>query len=238
MISLPGVCLSLLVVTSTPPPPGAGVEGALETRLEFLQDTFDQQQTFSRVWWWGWFTGYSASALGSLAVAYEDLYPERTTSLWTNGIKSSLAALNMIFFRPCVQCDGGTRFAALPEESLVQRRDKVLRGEQLLGQMAEEGSAHFKWVRHVLGFGVNATASVLQWQALQRDGDVPSEEISRQVLTSLVTGLVVTELNIFSEPWGAPRRLVEYSALSDDPEASLQWWFTPTPGGVSVVGRF
>jgi len=210
----------------------------LDSRLEFLQEAFDEQEVYARVWWWGWFSGYGASAVASFGMAYDDTFPTRTTTLWTNGIKSSLAALNMIVFRPCVQCDGGSRFRKLSEGSLIEKRDKILVGERMLERMASEGSKHFRWARHLLGLGVNTTISTIQWRKLKQDPTVPPELVGRQILTSFLLGLVVTEANIFSEPWGAPRRLRDYREISSDENSSLEWGFAPIPNGLSLVGRF
>ncbi len=201
---------------------------SLEQKIDFLDQTFVDQQTSARWWWWGWTSSYFAFMVGNAVVADQDLISEQNHVLWVSCVKSALGFGNMLVARPCTRCAASDTFRALPERTQEEKMLKIKRGEELFQQYAIEGNQRADLSRHASGIGVNIIGSLVLW--LYYNDPI-------QALAGFVSGVAATQLNIWTNPATASDQLNAYNDFSAA-SPQVRWWISPLPAGLTLNGSF
>jgi len=219
-------------------------------RLNFIENALYSGQPRAKTWWYGWISGYSASAavMGGLAAGHwNDTKLDPATGLKVQDrefaedmlVGSATFALGVagLLIDPFVPAYGPNRLRAMPEGTPEERRLKLEQAEVLLRECAKREKDGRGLVTHLLNLGVNAAAGLVTVWAFDRpwsDG-----------LMTFATGEAVSLLNIFSQPRRAMHDLNNYEVKYQGKRGAyinpggipgFQW--APRPGGFSLRFSF
>jgi hypothetical protein len=241
-----GAALALLV---TFPAAAAGPEipdAEVAQRLAFIEARLMKGERSAKLWWHIWYGSYLGLTVGQgvLAGAIND--KGLRADMGVGAVTSALGAAALgIFDFPARHA--GSTVRALPAGTPVERRAALARAEKILEKAAEGEAFGRSWISHVAGIGVAGAATLVLALAYKRGWSS---------LTTLGAGIVVTELQIWTQPTAAIDDWKAYTLLSEGAAADrwaprpgafrapartpppASWQLTVLPGGVGVVGTF
>ena len=172
-----------------------------------------------------------ASALSNFASAIDEDDHDEEVLAWVSGLKSSLALTNMLL-APVPLLGLDTDFSVDEESELSVREQKETRLTELedkLVSTAIRSDDRYRWQTHATSIGVNlaAGAMIAAW------GD------SDDALDSVVLGVGMGQLAIWSQPTKASQVWQDYQLhFNDIEEETLTWYLQPRLNGLDVIVTF
>jgi hypothetical protein len=223
MLSALMVCSRLALAQECPVPAGADprleqIDAAL--RVKFLQDSLNHDVGHALAWRWGWVGAYGAITVAQFAlVPVVATRPER----YVGGVQAALAILpplvlplHVTFDAPIYDAkvkQGGASCALVDE------------GERILAEDAHNEAFGASWVFHLVNVVYNFIIfAVLEWGYHDLKG----------ALLAAGPGLVLGEVQIFTQPVGLPDAWQRYKSAAIAPSSAL----TVRATGVGVSGTF
>jgi hypothetical protein len=125
---------------------------------------------------------------------------------------------------------GADPLRAVPDGTPVGRLQRLALGERRLIENAARAESRYSWRRHLGG----GTTNVIGGAVIYTLGD------STDALVSTLSGILVGELQIWTQPWRATADLDAYRTAFPTTMASrgIEWQLRPTLHGVEVAFRF
>ena len=225
----------------------------VKERLSFVENALDSAQPNAKIWWYGWLAAYSAGAAaqGGLSIAHwNDVKPADDSpnaplvrdrafaqDMLVGGATTVLGVCGLLM-DPFLPAYGPNRLRSVPENTLEERRTKLLQAEELLRRCAQREKDGRGLKNHLLNIGVNAAAglaTVLIFDRPWTDG-----------LLTFAAGEAVSLVNIVTQPGRAIRDLKNYEAkylgqqgayVPQSP-SDTRWTLSLFPGGIRLSLRF
>ena len=228
------LCLGFLASAIASPAKAAEpTDGQVRERLDDIAFCLEEGTAAADRWWYAWYGIYTGLTVGQAAVALAVSDHGTRVDMAVGAFSSSLGAVPLGLF-PLQARFAAARLRALPEATAAERRAKLVAAEDLLRSTAEEERFGRSWVSHLLGNGVALASGIVLAVGYER----PASGI-----TSFVGGVVLTELQILTQPtraiedWSRYRR---HGPRRHDPrsEQEASWLLVPQPGGIGVAGVF
>jgi hypothetical protein len=213
----------------------------VKERLGFLENALVSAQPRAKLWWYGWIAGYSAGALvqGTLAAVNWDKNGDDkdfAEDMLVGGATCALGAGGLLI-SPFVPAYRPAALGSLPEGTPEERRAKLLRAEELMGECARREKEGRGWLTHGLNIGVNVAAGLVTVLAFDRPWS--------EGLMTFAISESVSLLNIFTQPRRAQRDLKNYEirylgkpGSYREGAADPTWYFSVCPGRISFGMRF
>ncbi|TAL31531.1 MAG: hypothetical protein EPN93_17200 [Spirochaetes bacterium] len=205
-------------------------------RIDFIQNALDGGDFRATLWWWGWLGIYGASTGASFYTAATT--DNGGTKIIQNvyGVQSALGVAGILISR-FASIYGAGELRAMPSGTADERAAKLARGEGLLGSASEDEEFGRSWIGHALGVVVNGGGALVIWKGyderLRREGKEPGKE----ALMCFALGMIVSEIQIFTQPMRAVDDWSEYRsryrrASRDKADESPRIIFAALPGQV------
>jgi hypothetical protein len=205
----------------------------VQARLHFLRDKLQAGVTTNMLWYAGWSSFYGAAMVAQLArVGFTDNTAERADLI----VSASKATIGVVarLLRPPSAIHGSRELTGMPERTAEERWRKVVRAEALLARNAKESDQRYSWIAHTVNLALNIGGGLIVW--LGYDDFVRGA-------SSAGIGIIVGEVQIWSQPWRAKRDWQEYQRRFGARAAvpsSVRLTFTPAviPSGAGAMIGF
>ncbi len=200
-----------------------------EARLGFIEERLDDGRRTAQVWQYGWTGAFAVGLVSSTAQAVlADDGDERVYQIV--GAVKSAGALGQMLTDPLPARLGADPVRAVPADSAEGRLQRLAVGERQLVENAARAESRYSWRRHLEG----VTTNLIGGGVIYALGD------STDALVSTLSGILVGELQIWSQPWRATSDLGDYRNAFPSTMASrgIEWQLRPTLHGVEVAFRF
>jgi len=211
---------------------GSSTEGSpdgYELRLEFIEQSLEENRQAARYWQNGWTAFYAVSSAAQAALWIDADNNDDSVNYGIGALKSAAGLADMLL-RPHPGRQGKEPLLKMSRETPEQRNRRLEAGETLLLGSAERAAARLSWRPHLKVLGVNLLTGALI-AAFGDEGDAVS---------STVIGLAIGEANIWTLPtrpeadWGEYRRLFPRPGRIE----GSSWRLVPVVGGIALRGRF
>jgi hypothetical protein len=226
-IVLAAIALTGNAAATTCPAPEGGAAGLTavegERRLAYLEGALARASDQSVKWGGFWRVAFQTSAAVQFSLALTAKKDADRIDLTANGIKASVAFLFAAVFRlPAEKHDGPWAEQPWTEGPICAR---VAAAEEALAKDAKFEKRGRSLGMHALGFGFNVAVGVTQFLLHRRLWSV--------ALTT-VSGAIVGETRIFTQPTVATESYESYLAGQLETKVSIVPLITPTPGGMQM----
>ena len=193
----------------------------IDRRLRFLEERLDAGRTTAQVWQYGWSGVFAVSAASNAWTLVDTDDGDDRVRAAVDGVKS-VGALAQMLLNPLPARLGADPMRAEPGRTREQR---LALGESQLQVNAARAEERFDIRQHLKAVGVNLIGGGVIW-AFGDSGDA---------LASAATGILVSEAQIWSQPWRASGDLRDYRSTFP---GALSWEIRPRPNGVELAFRF
>jgi len=235
-IALAALLVSVGCASAAPPQPDFPEprnEAELDARLRFLEQRLAAGHLHAAAWSFGWlgiqvFSGISQ--IQDAAAARES--GDRSRDI-VNAVKSTVGVADVLVIRPMPGRQGAAPLREMPDGTEDARLARLARGEEILLATADRAAAHRSWKVHVgnVLFNLAGTAVLL---------GLGHEDAAA---TTLASGAIGGEIQIWTEPWRGTRDLADYEHLVQTGHASApgtgpHWFLAPACDGLALQMRF
>jgi len=203
-------------------------EGRSKARLEWLVVRADSRELHADLWWRTWIGFYGAGVVIQSTRAGLEGDAGQRADLIVGAVKALGGVTRLYFSRPVARLGADPlRAEALPDEPACLER--VVQGEALLRQAAEESARRWDWKAHLFNVALNLAGALIVTQAFdEKDG-----------WTSAGIGIAVGEAMLWSHPWQAGSDLEEYEdTFRYRAPEPVSWSLAPYHAGLRLQVRF
>lgn len=206
-------------------------DSLLQEKLLFLRTSLERDELNTRVWWNGWFYGYTVATLGQGVVWYTSDDKPLRQDMILGAATTFLGAANQ-FLTTLRPSSDVANFTLMPDGSFYSAGEKLLVGEQLLRERAEREKAARSWQTHALSGVVNLGSGLITWLGFKRTVWAG--------LGNFALNTAITEAQIWLQPMRAKRDYEKYcrSFLNGEPVPVTgpvaQWSIGVYPGGATI----
>jgi hypothetical protein len=231
------VCVAAALVIAGDPPAAAQQkritldltslsDEAINARTEFLERRLDGERRGAQFWHYGWgaFNGASMLATAALA-ATDDNRKDRNTDI-VQSAQSLVGVLN-VFLRPLPALSGADPVRAMPGETREERIARLAAAEDLVSRGADRAHEPYELGTQAGALGFNLLAGLVIWQVAD----------FRHAWQSTIPGVVVGEIQLFTQPWQPADDLNAYRT-EFAPGHAINWRVSPRPTGFEVSVNF
>lgn len=200
-----------------------------EARLGFLEQRLDEGRSGAQVWQYGWSGVFGVGLVaGAAQAALADDGDERVYQIV--GAVKSAGGLAQMLTDPLPARLGADPLRQVPDGTPEKRLQRLALGERQLIDNAARAESRYSWRRHAEG----VTTNLIGGAVIYALGD------STDALISTLSGIVIGELQIWTQPWRAIGDLDDYRSAFPSTMASrgIEWQLRPTLHGVEVAFRF
>ena len=200
-----------------------------EARLGFIERRLDEGQLSAQVWQYGWTGVFGVGMVaGAAQAAMADDGDERVYQIV--GAVKSAGGLAQMLTDPLPARLGAEPLRKVPDGTPEGRLQRLALGERQLIDNAARAESRYSWRLHLEGVTTNAIGGAVIYAL----GD------STDALVSTLSGILVGELQIWTQPWRAISDLDDYRAAFPSTMASrgIEWQLRPTLHGVEMAFRF
>jgi hypothetical protein len=230
------------------PAGGSSTLGAIDARerIDFLRRNADDQARYVHDWKWAWvgigtatFTGSAAITLG-WALGNDPVV--RSANIVDNTVVTSFAILT-----PTVALLAAPRIRAPAIDELLRQTGDgaagsclvLARMEELFTRDAADEALNTSWVSHVAGLLVlGALFGILATEAATASNPQVRDAHWRNAIVNTSAGLVLTEIQILTQPSGSVHAYKRYLKGDLPQKASARLSIMPTLGGLAVRMSF
>ena len=201
----------------------------LAARTDFLTERLDEGRRTAQLWQYGWTGAFGIGVVASTAQAVTADDGDARVLHIVGAVKSA-GALAQMLTDPLPARLGTDPMRAVADSTRAGALQRLAVGERLLIENAARAESRFSLRRHVEGVTTNLIGGAVIWGFGDRT----------DALVSTLSGILVGELQIWSQPWRARRDLAEYRAAFPTTLASygIDWQIRPRVNGVELALRF
>jgi hypothetical protein len=192
-VSLAVLPLVALISTSTVASPSPA---DLDARLAFLEEHLEAPKLHARVWYWGWFSLYSAAIvtqsirLGLVDGGDPDADAQRADL--TIAIVKATAGVISLLVLPLDATDGAEAMRAIEGDTPDDKLRRLAAGEAALAQNAKQSDRRHWWIRHAAVLAINIVGGLIVW--------IGYDDPERGVIAAAL-GIAAGELAAWTQPW-------------------------------------
>jgi len=179
-------------------------DSVVQRRIDFLQKSLLADQQRTKLWWYGWLTGYGAAAAVQGAISFSGA-DKTTRQDMAVGAITNLAGLTGQFISTFQPISFSRKVSLLPDRTSGEKLEKMTQLEKMLADRSLMETEARHWKAHILCTGVNLTSGLVTWLGFHRtvwDGVV-----------NFGLNCVITEAQIWSQPVRARRALQRYNKI-------------------------
>ena len=206
-------------------------DSLLAERIRFIQESLQNDQNGTRIWWYSWLGIYGAATIGQGAAGFSSSGKSDRQDM-ALGAATTFLGIAGQFISPFRSFSFDDQTIKLFESTLPGREKRLAELERLLSDRALMEKTACKWQAHILPTSVNLASGLITWIGFHRtlwDGVV-----------NFGLNCVLTESQIWSQPIRAKRALRHYREQFDKdgsacrPHADINFNFIVSAGGAGV----
>jgi len=222
--------------------PSALSDAELDARIAFIEERLDDGETYSKVWQWGWTSGYSLGIVYGIgqsiaccsnkksgpANSVKKKRNEQRVDYIVTAVKSTIGTSRLLFSRHPGR-NGADSMRAIEGDSREAKLARLAEGESLLRAVAKRAKERTSWKSHAGNIALNLAGAGFIF-GFGRDSDA---------WESLGVGIGVGTLNILTAPKRGIQDLDDYESRFGMKTASrFNWSIVPTMGGAALQVTF
>ena len=198
----------------------SATDADIDRRLRFLEERLDDSKLHGQIWWYGWLTVNTGSAVGlGLAAGLTDDNDD-TVKNATNATKAAIGLTRMLL-DPLEARHGADKIRALPEASREEKLAKLRAAEDQLRRNAERADSRWSIAKHAGNVAINTAAGAfVAW----RGETGHAYEVG-------VGGFIGGLAFLLTQPWGPSQDWKDYQALNGGDRSSLGVFVSTLPEG-------
>lgn len=198
----------------------SATDADIDRRLRFLEERLDDSKLHGQIWWYGWLTINTGSAVGlGLAAGLTDDNDD-TVKNATNATKAAIGLTRMLI-DPLEARHGADKIRDLPEASREQKLAKLRVAEDQLRRNAERADQRWSIAKHAGNVAINTAAGAfVAWRG--ETGDAFEVGVG-----GFIGGLAF----LLTQPWGPSQDWKDYQALNGGDKSSLGVFVSTLPEG-------
>lgn len=167
----------------------------MNERITFIQQALNDEESAGRLWWSGFTFVYGVAAGYQLHAGFNHKDEKRPANI-VGGTKSLLGSLSLLV-APFPAAFAPEKLRETPDDNLKAKLEKA---ESLLKDSAKAEKMGKSWMNHALTIGVNTAGALvigLTYKDYLKDRN---ESPEKEALASLISGIIVSELQIWLQP--------------------------------------
>lgn len=210
-------------------------DSQIQERLQTIQHILEQGKSNANRWWYGWLIGYSAATLAQGAIGFTSNAKETKQDGTLGAATTFLGAMGQIV-APMVPSSAPDRLADISASTPAERKEKLLKAEELLKECALRERSGRSWKTHAITGAVNLSSGVIVWLGFKRS--------FWEGLGSFALNTVITEVQIWTQPTSAMREYDNYikkyksGKMLGNSKPDKSGWVTLYPGGLEIRVMF
>jgi len=185
---------------------------SISLQLTFLKATLKKDETRSKVWWWGWFSGYSAATAAQVAVAYTSEKQQLKQDMYLGATTTLIGAAGQ-FLSPLTPYNVSAHLDKIPENNDFEREQKLLIAEEMLRRCTQNELDGRSWKMHAMSGAVNLSSGIITWVGFRRTW--------KDGLLNFVLNTAITEAQIWTQPMLARNAYLKYNRRYHPADESL-----------------
>ncbi|MFT6028934.1 MAG: hypothetical protein ACI8O8_000665 [Oleiphilaceae bacterium] len=195
----------------------------LDKRYQIIKNSLENEQQKSYWWQHGWETAYGISSLTQAAKAFDADNSDDEIRFGVGAAKSAIA-FGFILTNPLPALNID-KFEAEPALSRAEKISRLERAEKRIQIRAQRADNIHTWARHGSAIVFNIlTSSIISIYGNDKDA-----------ITSAVSGIIASEVNIWTQPSGVSKDWQKYQAVS---AKGVSWFLLPTSNGIALNVTF
>jgi hypothetical protein len=217
-------------------------DSELDARLAFLEGRLDEGELYSKVWQWGWTSGYGLGIVigttqaitccsnkkAGAANSVKKKRNEQRVTHYVTAVKGAIGTTRMLLMRHPGR-HGADAMRAIEGDTRDAKLARLATGEELLQDVAKTAHRRWSWKAHAGNIGLNLAGAGFIF-GFGRDSDA---------WESLGVGIGVGTLQILSAPKRGIQDLDDYETRFGAKTASrFNWTIVPTMGGAALKVTF
>jgi hypothetical protein len=213
---------------TTPQQSCALSDSELDARLRFIEQRLDGNETYTKVWQWGWTAGYAIGIASGTYEAVDTDSNENRAYYIVTAAKGLIGTTRMILDRHPGR-NGADPMREVSGNSCEAKTKRLAKGEELLQKVADRAEKRTDWKSHAGNVALNTVGSAFILGFGYQDDAAKSFGI----------GVGVGTLQILSAPKRGIQDLEDYQTRFGMKTASrFNWMIVPTVGGVALHVTF
>jgi hypothetical protein len=176
-------------------------DSIIAEQSEHIKKLLDQDKKNARIWWYGWFAGYSAATVAQGIVFFSSDNKSTRQDMALGAATTALGAAGQLLM-PIVPKTLSLQDYQFPENASSKLTEELIYSEELLKEIAEREKEGRSWKIHALTGAVNVSTGLITWLGFKRsvwDG-----------VEIFALNTVVTELQIWTQPTRAIKDYKNY----------------------------
>jgi hypothetical protein len=167
----------------------------MNERITYIQQALNDGESAGRLWWSGFTFVYGVAAGYQLNTGLNNEDEKRPANI-VGGTKSLLGALSLLV-APFPAAFAPEKLRETPDDNLAAKLEKA---ESLLKASAEAEKRGKSWMNHALAIGVNTAGALVIGVTYKDYLQDRNESPEKEALASLISGIIVSELQIWLQP--------------------------------------
>jgi hypothetical protein len=203
------------------------VNERVQERINFIQASFDKNQSSARMWSYSWI-GIQGALTGVQAVQAAASGHNRVSSIV--GASESFLGLAVMVIDPFHARSSGSDLRKIPEGTPDEQKRKLEIAESWLERNAKQEQLGRSWVSHLLGIAVGAIGGGIIWH---NNG-------SKNGIANAVATVAFSEVQIWTQPVGGVRDYKNYHdkyKSAEDRGIRKNYFISAGPNGI-VAGFY
>lgn len=176
-------------------------DSLVKQRINYIQKMLDEGKPAAKLWWNGWFYGYSAATVVQGAVSLTSAKLETRQDMVLGAATTLVGAVGQLIM-PMTPASAPRKLALLPEDSPEERIVKLNEAEQLLEASAMREKDGRSWKMHAASSAVNLSSGLVTWLGFDRT--------IQSGLINFAINEAITEVQIWTQPTRAIKDYKNY----------------------------
>lgn len=206
-------------------------ENELNERLQVVETMLKHNEKAAQTWWYSWIGLYGGGTIGQGAVAYVTQDKNLRQDMIVGAGTTLIGLAGQVIF-PVKSGYELTSADKINELSYYEKLQKLLDDEGKLKYQSDRALSGRNWQTQAMNVAVNLTGGLVTWLGFKRP--------LKDGIINFATGMVISELQIFSQPTRAKKDYRAYcskynlNGYSNQPRPEYTIYANVIPGGISV----
>jgi len=207
-------------------------------RVEFLEQSLEEERPSAQLWYYGWLGAYGAVFAANCYAANRD--PNRVVRI-TNGVSAVQTAVGIgaMLASPLPSAYASGRLQEMPTGTPEELEKKRIAAEGYLKDTAESEEFGRSWISHAANLVIaGGGALMIRYNYAQRINHAKGSPVG-EAWGNFLSSVLVGEIQIFTQPTISSTRWNEYHGKYSEPEsAKTSVMIRPLPDGLQAAVVF
>jgi hypothetical protein len=211
-------------------------DSLVKEKLAFIENAFQEMQSNSKVWKYGWYATFSALAIsqGTIALTTDNKDLQKGMAL---GTATSFTGIGGLVTNPLQSIKALKILQRMPANSVEERRIKLEMAEKLVKKSSEREINGKHWKSHATAGAINLAAGMITWLGFEKS--------IWEGLQTFAISTAIAELQILTQPRKSIKAYKEYQSRFDAnakfsyrKKQQINWFVSASPIGFRLNVSF